>query len=91
MTKIELIAAMADAAGINRDQAKRAIEAFTDGVAESLCKGKDVRLVGFGAFVVVNRKSGIARNPRTGEAVPRRASRTVRFRVGEGLKSVLNG
>jgi DNA-binding protein HU-beta len=91
MTKTELIAAMAAAADISRDQAKLAIEAFTDSVSESLRKGEDVRLVGFGTFVAVERKAGVARNPRTGEAIARPASRTARFRVGEGLKSVLNG
>ena len=91
MTKTELIAAMAAAADISRDQARLALEAFTDGVTDSLRQGRDVRLVGFGAFVAVDRKAGVARNPRTGEAVARPASRTAKFRVGEGLKSVLNG
>ena len=48
------------------------------------------RLVGFGSFVPVNRAAGTARNPRTGETVQRPASKTARFRVGEGLKSSLN-
>jgi len=91
MTRTELIAAMALAAGISRDQARLAMEAFTDGVTDALRQGQDVRLVGFGTFVAVDRKPGVARNPRTGEAVARPASRTARFRVGEGLKSVLNG
>jgi len=91
MTKTELIAAMAAAASISRDQAKLALEAFTDGVAGALQKGQDVRLVGFGSFVVVDRKAGVARNPQTGESISRPASRTARFRIGEGLKSTLNG
>ena len=91
MTKTELIAAMSTAADISRDQAKLALEAFTDGVAGALQKGQDVRLLGFGTFVVVDRKAGVARNPQTGEAISRPASRTARFRVGEGLKSTLNG
>ena len=91
MTKTELIAAMSTAADISRDQAKLALEAFTDGVARALQKGQDVRLLGFGTFVVVDRKAGVARNPQTGEAISRPASRTARFRVGEGLKSTLNG
>ncbi|CAN5349450.1 HU family DNA-binding protein [soil metagenome] len=90
MTKTELIAAMAAAADISRDQARLALDAFTDGVTGSLQKGEDVRIVGFGAFVCVDRKAGVARNPQTGEQIPRPASRTARFRVGEGLKSVLN-
>ena len=91
MTKTELIGRMAEAAGISRDQAKLALEAFTDQVTGSLVQGRDVRLVGFGSFVAVDRKAGVARNPQTGQAVARPASRTARFRPGEGLKSALNG
>ena len=91
MTKAELIAAMAEAAGISRDQARLALEGFTDTVTASLKSGNDVRIIGFGSFVAVDRKPGVARNPRTGEAIARPASRTARFRVGEGLKSALNG
>ena len=91
MTKAELIAAMAAGADISRDQARLALESFTDGVTASLKRGEDVRIVGFGSFVVVDRKAGIARNPQTGEAISRSASRTARFRIGEGLKSILNG
>lgn len=91
MTKAELIASMADQAGLSRDQAKKALDAFTDSVTQSLKSGQDVRLVGFGTFVAVNRAAGTARNPRTGETVARAASKTARFRVGEGLKSALNG
>ena len=91
MTKAELIAAMAEAAGISRDQAKLSLEAFTDTVTGSLKSGRDVRIVGFGSFVVVDREAGAARNPRTGEAIARPASRSTRFRPGEGLKSALNG
>ena len=91
MNKTELIGVMAEAAGISRDQAKLALEAFTDNVTASLTRGRDVRLVGFGSFTAVERKAGTARNPQTGEAIACPASRTARFRVGEGLKSALNG
>ncbi|MDQ1153287.1 HU family DNA-binding protein [Brevundimonas sp. SORGH_AS_0993] len=90
MTRTELIGHMARQADISRDQAKAALDAFTDGVAEALAQGRDVKLIGFGSFVVVDRKAGVARNPQTGEAVARQASRTARFRPGEGLKSALN-
>ena len=91
MTKAELIGRMANAANISRDQAKSALEAFTDGVSEALTQGRDVKLIGFGSFVAVERKAGTARNPQTGQTIARPASRTARFRVGEGLKSALNG
>jgi DNA-binding protein HU-beta len=91
MTKAELVAAIADKAGLSRDQAKKALDAFTESVVDALKKGEDVRLVGFGTFLPVARAAGMARNPRTGEQVQRPASKTARFRVGEGLKGSLNG
>jgi DNA-binding protein HU-beta len=91
MTKAELVAAISDKAGLSRDQAKKAVDAFTECVVEALKKGQDVRLVGFGTFLPVKREAGTARNPRTGQQVARPASTTARFRVGEGLKGALNG
>lgn len=89
-TKAELVNAIADKAGLTRVQSKDALEAFVAAVTESLKRGEEVRLVGFGSFVPVNRAAGLARNPRTGETVKRPASRTARFKVGDGLKSALN-
>ena len=90
MTKAELVTAIADKAGLNKAQAKDALEAFIDSVTASLKAGQEVRLVGFGSFVPVTRAAGTARNPRTRETVSRPASKMARFRVGEGLKSSLN-
>ena len=90
MTKAELISAIAERAGLNKNQSRDALEAFLGSVTETLKSGEEVRLVGFGSFLPVERKEGTARNPRTGETVPRPASKTARFRVGEGLKGALN-
>ena len=91
MTKAELVAAIADRAGLNKTQAKDALEAFISSVSHSLKAGDEVRLVGFGSFVPVKRPAGAARNPRTGETVARPASRSCKFRAGEALKNALNG
>ncbi len=90
MTKAELIGAIADKTGLNKTQAKDALEAFIASVTGSLKADKEVRLVGFGSFVPVKRAAGKARNPKTGAPVNRPASRTARFRIGESLKSALN-
>lgn len=90
MTKAELVTAIADKAGLNKAQAKDALEAFIESVTTTLKSGQEVRLVGFGSFVPVKRAAGTARNPRTGETVKRPASMTARFRVGEALKATLN-
>ena len=90
MTKAELVEAMADKTGLNRAQAKGALDAFISSVSSSLRAGKEVRVVGFGSFVPVTRPAGAARNPRTGETVKRKASQTCRFKAGDALKNVLN-
>lgn len=90
MTKAELVTAIADRTGLNKAQAKDALEAFISSVSHSLKAGDEVRLVGFGSFVPVKRPAGAARNPRTGETVARPASRSCRFRAGEALKNALN-
>ncbi|HYG25814.1 MAG TPA: HU family DNA-binding protein [Caulobacteraceae bacterium] len=90
MTKAELVAAIAEKANLNRAQAKEALEAFIASVTTSLKSGEDVRVVGFGTFKAVQRPAGMARNPRTGAAVRRPASRTCRFQAGDGLKNSLN-
>lgn len=90
MTKAELVSAIADRAGLNKVQAKEALDAFIASVSTSLKQGDEVRLVGFGSFVPVKRAAGTARNPRTGEKVTRPAQQTCRFKVGDSLKSTLN-
>jgi DNA-binding protein HU-beta len=90
MTKAELITDIVERSGLERAQAKACLEAFVESVTDSLKRGEEVRLLGFGRFTPVARAAGVARNPRTGASVKRPASKTARFRVGEGLKSALN-
>ena len=90
MTKAELVSAIAEKSGLEKAQAKDAVEAFVACVTLCLQQGAEVRIVGFGSFTPVDRKPGMARNPRTGEPVKRPACKAVRFRVGEALKHALN-
>ena len=90
MTKAELITLMAERSGLKQSQVKDALEAFIATVTDAVRDGEDVRLVGFGSFVPVTRAAGTARNPRTGASVARPESKTIKFRVGEALKSSLN-
>lgn len=90
MTKAELITVISEKADMNKVQARLALDVFLDSVTESLKNGVEVRLVGFGSFIPVSRPAGTARNPRTGETVSKPASRSAKFRLGEGLKKALN-
>ncbi len=91
MNKGELVAAIAEKSGLTRSQAGEALDATIASVTDALKKGEDVKIVGFGTFVVTERAAGIARNPRTGEKVPVAASKAPKFRAGAGLKDAVNG
>ncbi len=90
MTKAELVAAIADKAGLTRTQAKDALEAFIDAVTVSVKSGQEVRVVGFAASSPSRARPAWPATRAPAPEVQRPASKTVRFRVGEGLKSALN-
>ena len=90
MNKAELIAKIADDAGISKVQAEKALGAFTGAVKDSLKSGNKIALVGFGTFDVSARAARVARNPRTGEPINVPAMNVPRFKAGKGLKDSVN-
>jgi DNA-binding protein HU-beta len=90
MNKAELIAKMAEDAGISKVQAEKALSAFTGAVTDTLKTGSKISLVGFGTFDVSARAARTARNPRTGEAIQVKAMNVPRFKAGKGLKDSVN-
>ena len=90
MNKTELVAAMADQAGLSKKDAEKALKAFTDVVAEELMKDGKVQLVGFGTFEVSSRAAREGRNPQSGAPMKIAASKAPKFKAGKALKDVLN-
>ncbi|PSC05307.1 DNA-binding protein HU [Alsobacter soli] len=91
MNKGDLVAAVAEQADLNKNQAAAAVDAVLDAITNTLKSGTEVRLVGFGTFLVTDRPAGEARNPRTGETIKTKASKAPKFKAGAGLKAALNG
>ena len=89
MTKAELVVAMAEKAGVDKRMSQRVLDAFIECVTATVKAGTDVRIVAFGNFDTDDRPPGKAPNPRTGATVERAASKTVKFRAGEGLKAAI--
>ena len=85
MNKAELIATIADEAGITKTQANTALDAFVDSVTKTLKKGDKVTLVGFGTFSVSKRAARNGRNPQTGEVIKIKARKVARFKAGKEL------
>ncbi len=90
MNKSELIEAVADAADLSKVDASRAVDAVVGCVTNSLKKGEQVTVVGFGTFLVRQRSARTGRNPRTGESIQIAASRVPAFKAGKSLKESLN-
>ena len=90
MNKNDLVAALADSAGLTKADAGRAVDGVLACITNSLHKGKDVRLVGFGTFSVAKRNASEGRNPRTGEKIEIPAAKRPRFSAGKALKDAVN-
>lgn len=90
MNKTELIDAVAESADLSKAAAARAVDAVLDGVIDTLSKGEQVTLVGFGTFEVRERAARTGRNPRTGEAIEIKASKAPGFKAGKAFKDALN-
>ncbi len=89
MNKAELVAQLAEEAGITKTQANAALDAFVDNVTKTLKKGDKVTLVGFGTFSVSKRQARVGRNPQTGEAIKIKAKKVARFKAGKELSGKL--
>ncbi|MGB1777921.1 MAG: HU family DNA-binding protein [Longimicrobiales bacterium] len=94
MNKSDLVDALAEAAGMTKADAARAVDAMfsPDGgiIAGALKGGKRVQITGFGTFEAKHRKARQGRNPRTGQTIQIAASNTPAFRAGKGLKDAIN-
>ena len=90
MNKTELVAAVAEQAGLSRKDAEAAVKAFTDVVADALKNGDKIQLVGFGTFEVSERAAREGRNPKTGESMKIEACKTPKFKAVKALKDLVN-
>ncbi len=69
MNKNDLVAAVANGAGLSKADAAKAIDGVFAAITTSLQRKEEVRLVGFGTFSVARRAASQGRNPRTGERI----------------------
>lgn len=90
MNKTELVAAVAEQAGLSKKDAEAAVKAFTDVVSDALKKGDKIQLVGFGTFEVSERAAREGRNPANGQPMQIAASKAPKFKAGKALKDAIN-
>lgn len=87
LTKADMVEHLYDEIGLNKREAKDLVEMFFEEIKSSLERGENVKLSGFGNFILRDKSSRPGRNPKTGEEVQVSARRVVTFRPGQKLKS----
>jgi DNA-binding protein HU-beta len=90
MNKAELVAQIAEEAGITKTQANAVIDSFTEAVTKTLKKNDSVTLVGFGTFSLSKRAARKGRNPQTGAAIKISAKKVAKFKAGTELAKAVN-
>lgn len=95
MNKSELVAHVAEKAGITRSQAADAVDAIFNAdngaISRTLKQSGKFAVSGFGTFTARERPARKGRNPQTGKEINIAASRTAGFSAGKGLKDALQG
>ena len=89
MNKAALVDALNAALGGTRVAAEQGVETLINAIVGSLKKGEEVSIAGLGIFSVKQRKSRVARNPRTGESITVPAMTVPKFRAAKGLKDAV--
>jgi integration host factor subunit alpha len=87
LTKADMVEHLYDEIGLNKREAKDLVEMFFEEIKSSLEEGENVKLSGFGNFILSDKKARPGRNPKTGEEVQVSERRGVTFRPGQKLKS----
>lgn len=91
MHKAELVAKIAEQAGLTKAEAQTALNALTDSMTDALARNETISLIGFGSFSQRHRAARQGKNPQTGATLQIAASTNVAFKPGKALKDALNG
>jgi len=90
MTKAEIAYIVHNKVGLSKKESGQIVDTVLDLVRKSLEAGDDVKLSGFGHFMLRNKRMRRGRNPRTGVEVMITPRRVVTFRASRLLKQYLN-
>ncbi len=90
MNKSELVTAISERTGLEKNKVENFLNAFTEVVTESVSSGDKVQLVGFGTFEKRHREARAGRNPKTGEPIQIAATDVPAFTAGKLFKDAVS-
>ena len=88
MIKADLVKCVVQRTGLTKTQAQIAVDTILKMMKDSMVRGERIELRGFGVFDIRPRKTGVGRNPRTGEEVRIPPGKAVRFKPGKHMLSL---
>ena len=91
VTRTELSEAIYRKVGLSRHASANLVEQVLGEISDSLAAGEDVKLSGFGSFLVRSKGERVGRNPKTGVEVPIEQRRVMVFKPSNNLKAHMNG
>lgn len=92
LTRADLAETINRKMGLSRAESLEMVEEILDQMSDAMAKGENVKISGFGSFILRDKRERIGRNPKTGIEVPITPRRVMTFRASQLLKEhVANG
>src|SRR3546814_6068185 len=83
LTRADLAETLNRTIGLSRAESAQMVESILDHMSSALAEGENVKISGFGTFVLRDKTQRIGRNPKTGVEVPISPRRVLTFRSEE--------
>jgi integration host factor subunit alpha len=90
MTKLEIVTNLYEKLGFSRRECANIVDTFFDTIKKTLAEGENVKISGFGNFIVKQKKARRGRNPQTGEEIEISERKVLNFRLSQVLKDEIN-
>jgi integration host factor subunit alpha len=86
LTRADLAETLNRQIGLSRADSSTMIESILDHMTDALIGGENVKISGFGTFVLRDKGQRVGRNPKTGIEVPITPRRVLTFRASQGMR-----
>ncbi|HNQ62974.1 MAG TPA: integration host factor subunit alpha [Syntrophorhabdaceae bacterium] len=90
MTKIEIVANVYEKLGFSKRECADIVDKFFEVIKETLASGENVKISGFGNFIVKQKKARRGRNPQTGDEIEIAKRKVLNYRLSQVLKDAIN-
>ncbi|MDR2017990.1 MAG: integration host factor subunit alpha [Syntrophobacterales bacterium] len=90
MTKLEIVTNLYEKLGFSRRECANIVDSFFESIKKTLAQGENVKISGFGNFIVKEKKARRGRNPQTGEEIEISERKVLNFRLSQVLKDEIN-